>query len=132
MAERKSLYAEYPEHRVDLEANPNRIRVTVAGELLADSSRTTLVRETAHEPVVYFPREDVRSELIERTEHETFCPFKGAASYWTIRVSGRAEENAVWSYEEPFPEVTGLAGLMAFYADRVDWDFGDSGPPRRA
>jgi uncharacterized protein (DUF427 family) len=129
MAERRSLYAEYPDHRVELEANPNRVRVTIGGELLADSSRTVLVRETAHDLVVYFPREDVRSEFIERTEHETFCPFKGEASYWTIRVPNRVEANAVWSYEAPFPEVAALAGLMAFYADRVEWDFGDSGAP---
>jgi len=129
MADRKSLYAEYPDHRVLLEANPNRVRVTIDGEVLADSEKTVLVRESTYPPVVYFPREDVRGDLVDRTAHETFCPFKGEASYWTIKVSGREEENAVWSYETPFPEVAGLAGLMAFYPDRVEWDFGAAGPP---
>jgi len=129
MTERRSLYAEHPDHRVDLEPNPNRVRVTLDGELLADSARTVVVRESSYAPVVYFPRDDVRSDLLERTDHESFCPFKGEASYWTIRTPERCLENSVWSYEEPFAEVAGLSGLMAFYADRVEWDFGDAGPP---
>lgn len=129
MTERRSLHAEHPDHRVELEANPNRVRVTIDGDILADSDRTVIVRESTYPPVVYFPREDVRSEAIERTEHASFCPFKGEASYWTIKTATREEANAVWSYEQPFPEVMGLSGLMAFYADRVEWDFGDAGPP---
>jgi uncharacterized protein (DUF427 family) len=80
------------------------------------------VCETKHEPVVYFPREDVRFEALERTDHKSFCPFKGEASYWTLRVADRAEENAVWSYEDPFDEVAGLEDYVAFYADRVEWE----------
>jgi uncharacterized protein (DUF427 family) len=123
MAERRSRYAEHPDHRVELAVNPSRVRVLVDGEILADSDRTVRVRETAHDPVLYFRREDVRSERLERTEHRTFCPFKGEASYWSIRGSGRVETNAVWSYETPFPEVAGLAGLLAFFPDRVEWIF---------
>ncbi len=122
MARRESLYHRYPDYRVNLEANPEHIRVKLAGEVLADSRRTLIVRETKHEPVVYFPREDVRFERLERTDHESFCPFKGEACYWTIRVAGRVEENAVWSYETPFDEVSGLAGCVAFYPDRVEWE----------
>ncbi len=122
MARRESLYHRFPDYRVDLEANPERVRVTLAGEVLADSRRTLIVRETKHEPVVYFPREDVRFERLERTDHESFCPFKGEARYWTIRVAGRVEENAVWGYEAPFDQVSGLAGYVAFYPDRVERD----------
>ena len=80
------------------------------------------MKETRHEPVVYFPRQDVRFGLMEPTSHHTFCPFKGEASYWTLRVGERAEENAAWSYEDPFDEVAGLSGYVAFYADRVQWE----------
>jgi uncharacterized protein (DUF427 family) len=121
MPERESLYHKYPEYRVDLEPNPERVQVRVAGELVADSERTLIVRETKHDPVVYFPREDVRFDLMEPTDHMTFCPFKGEASYWTLRVGDRSEDNAMWSYEDPFEQVAGLAGYVSFYPDRVEW-----------
>lgn len=121
MAERESLYHRHPGYRVDLEPCPERIRVRFHGETIADSTRTLTVRETKHEPVVYFPREDVRMDLLQRTDHGTFCPFKGEASYWTLRVGDHAEENVVWSYEHPFEEVAGLKDYLSFYPDRVEW-----------
>ena len=81
-----------------------------------------MVRETKHTPVVYFPRDDVRFDLLEATSHVTFCPFKGEASYWTLRVGDRVEENVVWSYADPFDEVAGIKDYVSFYADRVDWE----------
>ena len=119
MPKGESLYRQYPDYRVDLEPNPDRVRVFLGDEMIADSRRTLLVRETRHEPVVYFPREDVSFEHLVRSEHTSFCPFKGEASYWTLRVAGRESENAVWSYEDPFDEVAGLKGYLAFYTDRV-------------
>ena len=85
---------------------------------IADSRRTLLVKETKHPPVVYFPREDVRMDLLDRTTHETFCPFKGHAAYWTIRVGDQLDENAVWTYEDPFKEVEGLKDYVSFYVGR--------------
>ncbi len=120
MPTRESLYHRYPDYRVDLDANPKRVRARLGGEVVADSRRTLIVRETKHAPVVYFPRQDVRFDLLERTDHETFCPFKGQASYWSLRVGGRAEENVVWSYEDPFEQVAGLEDYVAFYPDRVE------------
>ena len=122
MARRESLYHKFPDYRVDLDPSTTRVRVTFAGEVVADSDRTLVVRETKHEPVVYFPREDVRFDLLEPTSHTTFCPFKGEASYWTLRVGDRVEENVIWSYDNPFDEVAGLKDYVSFYADRVDWD----------
>jgi uncharacterized protein (DUF427 family) len=122
MPSRESLYHAYPDYRVELESNPSRVRVRFHGDVVADSERTLVVRETKHDPVVYFPRQDVRFELLERTDHGTFCPFKGEASYWTLRVGDRIEENCVWSYEDPFDEVAGLKDYVAFYADRVEWE----------
>ena len=119
---RQSLYHEYPDYRVDLEPAEGRVTVRLAGELIASSQKTLTVRETKHAEVTYFPREDVRLEKLERTDHQTHCPFKGDASYWTIRAGEAVCENAVWSYESPFPEVEGLRDYMAFYVDRVDWE----------
>ena len=124
MAERESLYHKYPDYRVDLEPDTRRVRVTLHGETLADSTRTLTVRETKHAPVVYFPREDMRFELLERTDHQTFCPFKGDASYWTARVGDRVDENLVWSYESPFDEAAGLKDYVSFYPERVEWEPG--------
>ena len=122
MARRESLYHKFPDYRVDLDPSTTRVRVAFGGEVVADSDRTLVVRETKHEPVVYFPREDVRFDLLEPTSHTTFCPFKGEASYWTLRVGDRVEENVIWSYDNPFDEVAGLKDYVSFYADRVDWD----------
>ena len=118
----ESLWGKIPDYRVDLEPNTKRIRVRFDGETVADSRRPLVVRETKHDPVIYFPREDVRFERLERTRHQTFCPFKGDASYWSLRVGDRIEENAAWCYESPFDEVAGLKDYIAFYPDRVEWD----------
>jgi len=120
MPRRESLYAKYPDYRVDIETSSTRAIAMLGGEPIADSDRSLIVRESNHSPVVYFPREDVRMELFERTDHETFCPFKGEAAYWTIRLGDQVEENVVWTYEDPFDQVAALKDYVSFYTDRVD------------
>ncbi len=120
MPKRESLYHKYPEYRVDLEPHPGRVRVTFAGEIIADSERAIVVNETKHAPVIYIPREDVRMDHLEGTDHQTFCPFKGEAAYWSIRVGGHLEQNAVWTYPDPFDEVTALKDYVSFYQDRPE------------
>jgi len=120
MPERESLYHEVPDYRVDLTRSSQRILVRFRGAVVADSRRALRVLETRHAPVLYFPREDVRFEHLERTEHRSFCPFKGEASYFSLRVGDHLEENAVWSYEDPFEQVAGLRDHVSFYPDRVD------------
>ena len=117
----KSAYADYPGYRVDLVPQTERVRVYHGDTLIADSTRTLRVEETKHADVIYVPKQDVRRELFEPTDHHTFCPFKGEASYWTLRVGSNASENSAWSYQDPFEQVAGLAGYVAFYPDRVDW-----------
>ena len=124
MPRRESLYHKFPDYRVDLEPSSAQVRVVFGGETIADSDRTLTVRETRHDPVTYFPREDVRFEHLERTDHDSFCPFKGEASYWTLHVGDQVEENAVWTYEDPFDEVAGLKDYVSFYPDRVRWERG--------
>jgi uncharacterized protein (DUF427 family) len=113
-------YATKPEHRVDLVPEARRVRVTFAGAVVADSSDAIRVEETGHGPVHYIPEKDVRLDLMSRTDHHTYCPFKGDCSYWTIAVGGKQAENAVWGYRQPYDEARGLAGFYAFYNSRVD------------
>jgi uncharacterized protein (DUF427 family) len=96
------------------------VRVKFNGETIADSSAAHLLFETRHLPVYYFPRADVRMDLLAPTDHHSFCPYKGTASYWTIRVGDKASENAVWAYPDPFDEVAALKDFVAFYWDRVE------------
>jgi uncharacterized protein (DUF427 family) len=108
------------QHRVHVEPTPRRVRVTFNGETIADSSRARLLRETGHLPVYYFPPEDVRNDLLEPTDQHTRCPFKGEASYWTVRVGDRVAENAMWGYLDPLPERQDIRGYRAFYWERMD------------
>ena len=115
-------YAEKPEHRVDLLPETRQVRVTFAGAVIADSRAAVRVEETGHGPVHYVPEKDVRMDLLHPTAHQTYCPFKGDCSYWTIAVDGggKEAENAVWAYRAPYDEAKGLAGHYAFYKSRVD------------
>jgi uncharacterized protein (DUF427 family) len=114
-------YATKPDHRVDLVPEAQRVRVTFAGAVIADSGAALRVEETGHGPVHYLPEADVRFDLLRPTEHHTYCPFKGDCSYWTIDAGGgKRAENAVWAYNAPYDEATGLAGHYAFYQSRVD------------
>lgn len=121
MPKGEALYSKYPDYQVELVRGSDLVRVSFGGQVIADSARPLYVRESNHAEVVYFPREDVRFEHLERTGHASFCPFKGEASYWTLRVAEVESENAVWSYEDPFDQVAGLKDHLAFYADRVEW-----------
>lgn len=117
---RSDAYDKHPEHTVVVEPHPARIRVAFAGETIADSRRALRVREASYPPVVYLPRADVKAECIEKTDHSTYCPFKGHASYYSIRVGDRVAENAIWSYEDPYDQVAELKDCAAFYLDRID------------
>jgi len=109
-----------PNHRVDIEPSPRRVRVVFNDETIADSTRMKLVFETRHIPVYYFPRDDVRMDLLSATDHSSHCPYKGDASYWTVTVGDQRAENAVWGYLDPIAGVGGLTDHMAFYWDKMD------------
>lgn len=109
-----------PGQRITVEPSPKRVRVMFNGKTVADSLRAALLLETGHMPVYYFPAEDVRTDLLERTDRRTHCPYKGDATHWTLRVGTRAAENAVWGYEDPFEAMSQIKGRLAFYRDKVD------------
>jgi uncharacterized protein (DUF427 family) len=108
------------DHALYLEDTPRRVRVVFNGETIADSRRAKLLHEAGHLPVYYFPREDVRWERLEESDHTTYCPFKGDASYWSVRVGERVAENAVWGYPEPIDSCPPIAGYLAFYWRKMD------------
>jgi uncharacterized protein (DUF427 family) len=109
-----------PDQSIAIQPTLDRVVVRFAGAVIADSTRALTLREAKYPPVQYIPRSDVTMELLAPTDRHTHCPYKGAASYFTITVGDRRAENAIWSYAEPFPAVAEIAGHLAFYPDRVD------------
>jgi uncharacterized protein (DUF427 family) len=109
-----------PDHPITIERNPARIVVSVGGRIVADTRAALTLREAAYPAVQYIPRKDVDVALLERTDHATYCPYKGDASYFSIPVGGDCSTNAVWSYEAPYAPVEQIKDYLAFYPDRVD------------
>jgi uncharacterized protein (DUF427 family) len=109
----------HPDHKVIEKHIPARIRATFEGEAFADSTRVIEVQEDRHPSRYYFPRADVRMDLLERSATTTKCPFKGTAHYFHLLAGGRKYEDAAWTYEDPYDEHRDLAGRVAFYADNV-------------
>jgi uncharacterized protein (DUF427 family) len=109
-----------PKHRLFLHPFARRVRAKLGGETVLDSTRGALLHESQILPRLYVPFEDLRTDLLERTEHSTHCPFKGDASYWSVRVGDRVAENAVWTYEDPLPAAEWLRGLVSVYSERMD------------
>jgi len=112
-------YKQHPEHRVEAKPVRERVRVVFDGEVIADSTDAVRLEETGFDPVYYLPRRDVKMDRLRRTTHRTRCPFKGEASYFSL-ASGRTADDAVWSYEHPYDEVSIIKDSLAFYPDKVD------------
>jgi uncharacterized protein (DUF427 family) len=102
------------------EDSPRRVRGILGGETVVDSRRVKLLHEARHLPVWYFPREDVRMELLEPSELVTRCPYKGEASHFTVRAGDREEPDAAWTYPEPIAGMERLRGLVAFHFGALD------------
>ena len=109
-----------PAHPIEIAPNPNRVVVTAAGRVIADTRNALTLREAAYPAVQYIPREDVDMALLARTEHVTYCPYKGDCAYFSIPLGGERSVNAAWSYEAPYEAVQTIRDHVAFYPDRVD------------
>jgi uncharacterized protein (DUF427 family) len=109
-----------PDHPITIEPNRARIVVSVAGHIVAETRDALTLREASYPPVQYIPRKDVNMSLLERTDHATYCPYKGDSAYYSIPLGGERSNNAVWTYEQPFPAVAEIKEYLAFYPDRVD------------
>jgi uncharacterized protein (DUF427 family) len=109
-----------PDHPISIQHNPARVVVSVAGRVIADTRNSLTLREADYPAVQYIPREDVDLTQLKRTDHATYCPYKGDCSYYSVPAGEKKSVNAVWTYENPYPAVAQIKGHVAFYPDRVD------------
>jgi uncharacterized protein (DUF427 family) len=96
------------------------VRISLGGEPVAESTRAVALFETGLPPRWYLPREDVRADALVDSDTRTRCPYKGIASYWSVRVGDRVEDDLVWTYPEPLPAVEPIRARLAFFNERVD------------
>jgi uncharacterized protein (DUF427 family) len=109
-----------PDHPIAISEVEGTVRVTVAGRIVAESTRALQLEEKGYPPVYYLPRNDADMSLLVRTTHYTYCPYKGDCSFYSIPIGGAKSDNAVWTYEEPYEAVAGIKDHLAFYPTRVD------------
>lgn len=109
-----------PDHPITITPNPRRIRVIVGGKVVADTTSALALKEATYPVVNYIPRKDADMSALKPTAHSTHCPYKGDASYFSVEAGGKTLENAVWSYEKPFPAMNGITEYLAFYPNKVD------------
>jgi uncharacterized protein (DUF427 family) len=109
-----------PDHPITVTPNEKRVRVTFAGKVIADTAHALTLNEANYPPMQYIPRADVDMNALVRTDHHTHCPYKGDAGYFSIQTGGHGADNAVWSYEQPYPALAQIAGYLCFYASKVD------------
>jgi len=109
-----------PDHPIEVTPDASHIVVRIAGRVLADTRSALTLREASYPPVHYIPRKDVDMSLLERTSHQTYCPYKGDCSYYSIPLGGDRSINAVWTYEHPYDAVAPIKDHLAFYSTRVD------------
>jgi uncharacterized protein (DUF427 family) len=109
-----------PDHPITIRPAGKRWRAKFAGHVIADSNDALILKESTYPEVIYFPREDVSMEYMSRTSHHSHCPYKGEAAYYTLLMDGNFAENAVWTYEQPYPATEAIAGRLAFYPDKVE------------
>jgi uncharacterized protein (DUF427 family) len=109
-----------PDHPITITAARERITVTVAGRRIADTREALTLKEAAYPPVHYIPRKDVGMTQLQRTSHQTYCPYKGECAYYNIPAGGERSVNAVWTYEASYAAVSAIREYLAFYGDRVD------------
>ncbi len=109
-----------PDHPITITKNPKRVVVTLGGKTVADTKGALILKEASYPAVQYIPREDADMALLSRTDHSTYCPYKGDASYYSIPSGGERSKNAVWSYEHTHDAMAQIKDYLAFYPDRVD------------
>jgi uncharacterized protein (DUF427 family) len=108
------------DHLITISPAEGKVRVSVAGRTVAESARALRLEENGYPPVYYLPRDDADMSLLVRTTHDTYCPYKGDCSYFSIPIGGSRSENAVWTYERPHEAVADINEHLAFYPARVD------------
>jgi uncharacterized protein (DUF427 family) len=108
-----------PDHPITIAPHAGRVVVRFRDTIVADTTKALELSEASYRPVLYIPRADARLASYEASDHHTHCPYKGDASYFHLKTNGSRAENAVWSYENPFPAMKEITGHVAFYPDKV-------------
>lgn len=108
-----------PDHPITITQNPRRVRVMAGDIVIAETSKALTLKEAKYPAVQYVPRDDANMALLERTDRVTHCPYKGDANYYSVKADGKTLDNAIWTYETPFPAMTEISGHLAFYPDKV-------------
>ena len=108
------------DHPITIGPIAGRVRVVWRGRPIGDSSRALELKEANYAPVVYVPRADMDMTALKRTARVTTCPYKGEANYFSIADGQTSDDNAVWTYETPKPDVAEIASHLAFYPDKVE------------
>src|SRR6266853_925035 len=116
----KTIKIPGPDHPITIERNAHRVVVTVAGRVVADTQKALTLREASYPAVQYIPHKDVDMTLLERTDHVTYCPYKGDCAHYSVPAGGQRSINAVWTYEQPYAAVAAIKDHVAFYPERVD------------
>ena len=116
----KTMKIPNAEHPITVEPSKTRVRVIAGGRVVADTRAALTLRESDYPAVLYVPRADVDMSQLERTDHQSHCPYKGDASYFSVANGGERGKNAVWTYEAPYDAVAPIKAYLAFYPDRVD------------
>ena len=109
-----------PDHPITVEPSTDSVTVTAGGTLVADTDDTLTLREASYPPVAYVPRGAIDPKVLQRSDTESYCPFKGSASYFDVVTEDGVIKDAAWTYEEPYDAVAPIAGHLVFYPDRVD------------
>jgi uncharacterized protein (DUF427 family) len=108
-------------HPITIRPTGSRVTVRIGGVTVAETDRALSLAEASYPVAQYIPLEDVDKSLLDRTTTQTYCPYKGDASYYTVKVpNGTTETDIIWSYEHPYPSVAEIAGHVAFYPDRAE------------
>jgi uncharacterized protein (DUF427 family) len=109
------------EHPITVEPTKGRVTARIGGKVVADTTSALTLQESTYPAVQYIPLADVDQSVLSRTAASTYCPFKGDASYYSVRIpGGEVLEDVIWTYENPYPAVAEIAGHVAFYADRAE------------
>jgi uncharacterized protein (DUF427 family) len=119
-SEGKEIKIPGPDHPITISPVEGKVRVTVAGRIVAESTRALRLEEKGCPPVYYLLRDDADMSLLVRTKHYTYCPYKGDCTYYNIPIGGTKSEYAVWTYETPYEAVASIRECLAFYPTRVD------------
>jgi len=116
----KTIKIPGPDHPIIITPTKGRVTAIVGGKRIADTREALTLKEAAYPPVQYIPRKDVDMTQLQRTAHQTFCPYKGECAYFSVPVGGERSVDAAWTYEAPYAAVSAIREYLAFYPERID------------